>query len=209
MFVSWKKWGDCSHAIIAAKLIILVQNSLLIAIYLHIPTRFQAYWPHEAVEKTAACPSLTSEIRKIPIKQVDLPYKCNESEFLRFIAFHGLKNEYELWIMFYQLYEALFSTLTGEEVQQRAESRANLQPPAVKSDKCASPVKKAPKVNLAEDIQRLEVALFNGTPLAPGYCIDIRLQDLLTICPRSRRRRDSYRGLVKALAVRGITLKIN
>ena len=112
-------------------------------------------------------------------------------------------------IMFVQLYQALFSTLTGEEAQPWAETRANLPPLAVKSDKCASPVKKAPKVNLAEDIQRLEVALFNGTPLAPGYCIDIRLQDLLTICPRSRRRRDSYRGLVKALAVRGITLKIN
>lgn len=188
-----------------AKLIILVQNSLLIAIYLHIPTRFQAYCPHEAVEKTAACPSVTSEIRIIPIKQVDLPYKCNESEFLRFTTPHHLMSR----IMFVQLYQALFSTLTGEEAQPWAESRANLPPPAVKSDKCASPVKKAPKVNLAEDIQRLEVALFNGTPLAPGYCIDIRLQDLLTICPRSRRRRDSYRGLVKALAVRGITLKIN
>ena len=188
-----------------AKLIILVQNSLLIAVYLHIPTRFQAYCPHEAVEKTAACPSVTSEIRKIPIKQVDLPYKCIESEFLRFTTPHHLMSR----IMYYQLYQALFSTLTGEDAQQWAETRANLPPLAVKSEKCASTVKKTTKVNLTEDIQQLQVALFNGEPLAPGYCIDIRLQDLLTICPRSRRRRDSYRGLVKALAVRGITLKIN
>ncbi len=112
-------------------------------------------------------------------------------------------------IMFVQLYQALFDTLTGDEAQQWAGTRANLPPPAVKSEKCASPVKKmTPKVNLAEDIQRLEVALFNGTPLAPGYCIDIRLQDLLTICYRSRRRRDSYNGLVKKLAARGVTLNI-
>ena len=111
-------------------------------------------------------------------------------------------------IMYYQLYQALFSTLTGEEAQPWAETRANLPPLAVKSDKCASPAKKAPKVNLAEDIQRLEVSLFDGEPLAPGYCIDIRLQDLLTICPRSRRRRDSYNGLVKKLAARGVTLNI-
>ena len=110
--------------------------------------------------------------------------------------------------MYYQLYQALFSTLTGEEVQQWSETRANMPPPAVISEKCASPAKKAHKVNLAEDIQRLEVSLFDGEPLAPGYCIDIRLQDLLTICYRSRRRRDSYNGLVKKLAARGVTLNI-
>ena len=73
----------------------------------------------------------------------------------------------------------------------------------------ASPVKgKISQPDYADDIRRLEVALYNGLPLQGGFSIDIKLRDLLDICPRKRRRLDSYTGLVKKLALTGVTLNI-
>lgn len=44
--------------------------------------------------------------------------------------------------------------------------------------------------------------------LKPGMTIETTLQDLLTICPRNRRRIEAYRGLVATLQKQGVTLTI-
>ena len=55
-----------------------------------------------------------------------------------------------------------------------------------------------------EDIMALNVFY----KMEPGAVITIELQDLLIICPRTRPRADAYRGLVKELGRRGISLII-
>lgn len=57
------------------------------------------------------------------------------------------------------------------------------------------------------DIRRLEAAL--GHPLEKGACINFKLQDILHIIPKKRRRVDSYRGLVGKLNKMGVKLTIN
>ena len=64
-----------------------------------------------------------------------------------------------------------------------------------------------PEDPYADDIHRLEAAL--GHPLEKGDCIDFKLQDLLQIIPRKRRRIDAYRGLVGRLNKMGVKLTIN
>jgi hypothetical protein len=59
----------------------------------------------------------------------------------------------------------------------------------------------------ADDIRRLEAAL--GHPLEKGACINFKLQDILHIIPKKRRRVDSYRGLVGKLNKMGVKLTIN
>ncbi len=107
--------------------------------------------------------------------------------------------------MFFELMNALFTTMAvGEAKQQRHEGAH-----AAAGDLCAPPpARKTTKVDLAADIRRLEVALYGGHQLEEGFCIDITLHDLLEICPRSRRRRDAFKSLAKALSERGVTLNI-
>ena len=64
-----------------------------------------------------------------------------------------------------------------------------------------------PEDPYADDIHRLEAAL--GHPLEKGACINIKLQDILHIIPKKRRRVDSYRGLVGKLNKMGVKLTIN
>ena len=47
------------------------------------------------------------------------------------------------------------------------------------------------------DVEALERYIDSG--LTSGICITVSLSELLTICPRVRRRIDSYAGLVKFL----------
>ena len=54
------------------------------------------------------------------------------------------------------------------------------------------------------DIEALGV--FYG--LGPGSEVEVQLQDLLLICPRTRRRNDSYQGLISELGRRGVKLSI-
>ena len=63
-----------------------------------------------------------------------------------------------------------------------------------------------PEDPYADDIHRLEAAL--GFPLEKGVCIDFKLQDLLQIIERKRRRVDAFRGLVSRLRTMGVTLTI-
>ena len=48
-----------------------------------------------------------------------------------------------------------------------------------------------------DDVEALEK--YAETSLSSGLCIDVSLQELLTICPRKRKRTDSYSGLKKFL----------
>ena len=64
-----------------------------------------------------------------------------------------------------------------------------------------------PEDPYADDIHRLEAAL--GHPLEKGACINFKLQDILHIIPKKRRRVDSYRGLVGKLNKMGVKLTIN
>lgn len=49
-----------------------------------------------------------------------------------------------------------------------------------------------------KDIEALEEYIESS--LTPGICIEVSLQELLTICPRERKRADAYSGLLKFLS---------
>lgn len=108
--------------------------------------------------------------------------------------------------MFFSLLQALFSTISEDEAKWRQDLCA--EPVVSESVISASPIRKGTTTDLVGDIKRLEMALYGGHPMEEGFCIDISLQDLLKICPRSRHRSDAFRTLIKALAERGVTLKI-
>ena len=98
--------------------------------------------------------------------------------------------------MLYQLLQSMFSTVfpgTADSVQ-RGEKRTILPVAHEKRVKSAASVD-----SIAEDIKRLEVALFNGKPLESGSEINISLQDLLKIVPRNRPRKDAYKHLQRVL----------
>lgn len=49
-----------------------------------------------------------------------------------------------------------------------------------------------------------------GDSFSTGLCIEVSLRELLELCPRERRRTDSYQGLVSYLKNHyGVTLKIH
>ena len=109
-----------------------------------------------------------------------------------------------------RLLQAMFSSLTttwhGPSMDVRAaihevqEGKSINSAPSARDDR-------QPDDPYADDIHRLEVAL--GFPLEKGVCIDFKLQDLLHIIPKKRRRVDSYRGLVGKLNKMGVKLTIN
>ena len=96
----------------------------------------------------------------------------------------------------YQLLQSMFSTVfpgTADSVQ-REDKRTILPDAHEKRVKSAASVD-----SIAEDIKRLEVALFDGKPLESGSEINISLQDLLKIVPRKRPRKDSYKHFQRVL----------
>ena len=108
--------------------------------------------------------------------------------------------------MIFQLLQSMFSTMVGAWRGPTVDVRA-----AIIKAQDDNRVSSAPPVRdenpYAGDIHRLEEAL--GHPLEKGDCIDFKLQDLLRIIPRKRRRIDAYRGLVSKLDKMGVTLTIN
>ena len=64
--------------------------------------------------------------------------------------------------------------------------------------------KSQPTRNYDADIEALSVFY----SLDSGSEIEIQLQEILILCPRTRPRTDAYRGLVKELGRRGISLII-
>ena len=109
--------------------------------------------------------------------------------------------------MFYELYQALFSTISEDEAKRQVDICAN--PPVAQCDQSAPSPKTVQKIDLEEDIKRLEDALYNGYPLQEGFCIEISLKEILKICPRKRHRRDAYKSLQNKLSSMGVTLKIS
>ena len=103
-----------------------------------------------------------------------------------------------------QLLQAMFSTMAGAWRGPTVDVRAAILEAHDDSVNSAPPVKD--ENPYAGDIHRLEEAF--GHPLEKGACIDFKLQDLLQIIPRKRRRIDAYRGLVRELAGKGISLTI-
>lgn len=69
----------------------------------------------------------------------------------------------------------------------------------------------APEVIIADDSGKYAAdieALSSYYPMKQDDEIVITLQELLKICPRKRRRSDSYKGLIAELGARGIVLTI-
>ena len=110
-----------------------------------------------------------------------------------------------------QLLQAMFSSLTTTwhgpstmdvraAIHEVQEGKSINSAPSARDDV-------QPEDPYAGDIYRLEAAL--GHPLEKGACIDFKLQDLLQIIPRKRRRIDAYRGLVGRLNKMGVKLTIN
>ena len=96
----------------------------------------------------------------------------------------------------YQLLQSMFSTVfpgTADSVQ-REDKRTILPDAHEKRVKSAASVD-----SIAEDIKRLEVALFDGQPLESGMEINVTLQELLRIVPRNRPRKDAYKHLQRVL----------
>ena len=108
-----------------------------------------------------------------------------------------------------QLMQALFSTMT-ETVQQpmtdysrlclEAEGKNELNAALADMDDGQQP-----ENPYAGEIKRLEAEY---GPLMEGQRLTIQLQDLLVLIPRARKRIDAYKGLIKELANRGVTLTI-
>lgn len=108
-----------------------------------------------------------------------------------------------------QLMQALFSTMT-ETVQKPMtdfrrlclEAEENSEPNAAPADMDDG---QQPENPYAGEIKRLEDEY---GPLIEGQHLTIQLQDLLVLIPRARKRIDAYKGLIKELANRGVTLTI-
>ena len=95
--------------------------------------------------------------------------------------------------MLYQLLQSMFSTIfpgTADSVQ-REEKRTILPDAHEKRVKSAVSVD-----SIAEDIKRLEAEYGH---LTEGMSLTVELKHLLVLCPRSRRRKDSYKKLQKVL----------
>ena len=111
----------------------------------------------------------------------------------------------------FQLLQAMFSsiadTLRGPTMDVRAIiSEAQDGKNSISSTPAARDDGQ-PEDPYADDIHRLEAPL--GHPLEKGACINFKLQDILHIIPKKRRRVDSYRGLVGKLNKMGVKLTIN
>ena len=109
-----------------------------------------------------------------------------------------------------QLLQAMFSSLTttwhGPSTMDVRAAIPEAQPEKSVNSAPSARDDGQPEDPYADDIRRLEAAL--GHPLEKGACINFKLQDLLQIIPRKRRRIDAYRGLVSRLNKMGVTLTI-
>ena len=108
-----------------------------------------------------------------------------------------------------QLLQAMFSTIAETWHGPKWDVRSLIKAQDEKSISSATLVNGNDNDPYADDIAKLQNALFNGRPLENGTCIDITLQDILQIIPKKRRRIDAYRGLVSRLNRMGVTLTIN
>jgi hypothetical protein len=104
------------------------------------------------------------------------------------------------------MFSSIADTWRGPEMDARAAIHEAQEGKSINSAQSARDDGQ-PEDPYADDIHRLEAAL--GYPLEKGDCINFKLQDLLQIIPRKRRRIDAYRGLVGRLNKMGVKLTIN
>ena len=108
-----------------------------------------------------------------------------------------------------QLMQALFSTMTETVQQPITDFRRLCLEAEEKSEPNAAPADmddgQQPDNPYAGEIKRLEDEY---GPFANGMSITVELKKLLEICPRKRRRKDSYRSLQNALNEMGVLLII-
>ena len=108
-----------------------------------------------------------------------------------------------------QLMQALFSSMPETVQQPMTDFRRLCLEAERKNELDAAPVvegdDKQPENPFVGDIKRLEAEY---GPFANGMSITVQLKDLLIICPRKRRRKDSYRSLQNALNKMGVQLNI-
>lgn len=108
-----------------------------------------------------------------------------------------------------QLMQALFSTMTEKVQQPTTDFRKLCLEAEKKNELDAAPVdmddRQQSEDPYAGEIKRLEAEY---GPFANGMSITVQLKDLLIICPRKRRRKDSFQGLQKSLNKMGVTLNI-
>ena len=111
--------------------------------------------------------------------------------------------------MFVKLMQALFSTMPETAQQPETDFRRLCLEAEVKNELDAEPADMDEGQQLgdpyADEIKRLEA---EWGPFANGMSITVKLKDLLIICPRKRRRKDSFQGLQKSLNKMGVTLNI-
>lgn len=110
----------------------------------------------------------------------------------------------------YNLLQAMFSTLWGDEPQPKR--KGNSTQPIVEvvklENKSASPVRAKRRYDISGDIVRLQDTFFDGHKMQSGFKIETTLHDLLIVCPRKRRGKSAYNTLVKALNNMGVELNI-
>ena len=107
-----------------------------------------------------------------------------------------------------RLMQALFSSMQETVQQPITDFRRLCLEAEGKSELDAAPVDingQQPEEPYAGEIMRLEDKY---GPLMEGQHLTIQLQDLLVLIPRARKRIDAYKGLIKELANRGVTLTI-
>ena len=99
--------------------------------------------------------------------------------------------------MIHNLIEKLFGT-----VKNSSEPKRRLDVLSGGKEECPnppSPVYEDPEI---------EVLAREFGPMTEGKVIEIRLADLLQILPRSRRKVDAYKGLVKRAEALGVQLRV-
>ena len=110
----------------------------------------------------------------------------------------------------YNLLQAMFSTLWGDE-QQPKRKEICTQPivDVVKlENKSVSSAMVKKRYDIDDDIVRLQDTFFDGHKMQSGFKIETTLHDLLIVCPRKRRGKSAYNTLVKALNNMGVELNI-
>ena len=103
------------------------------------------------------------------------------------------------------LLNSMFSAFPGIWTEPKKDDVSAPILEAQEKSECA-PVGKVKQNPLTEDIKRLEAEY---GPLTEGMSLTVELKHLLVLCPRSRRRKDSYKKLQKVLLRdKGVVLTI-
>ena len=98
--------------------------------------------------------------------------------------------------MMYQLLQSMFSTIFPRTLTEPKKDDVSAPNPEAQEKSECAPVVEVKQNPLTEDIKRLED---EHGPFEEGMELTVELKHLLVLCPRSRRRKDSYKKLQKEL----------